>query len=101
MPIYLDPTSLEGQPLILHSIGDADFAVRVADHAAGRIMAKPISGGRRVWFWTLTGPSLPTDLQPSHGEAETLLTAKAALRAKFNAWMAWAKARGHPVLWRG
>lgn len=101
MPTYLDPAALEGQPLTLHRLADDDYSVRVLDHVAGRIMAKPISGGRVVWFWTLTGPYLPADLQPSQGDAETLLEAKAAFRAKFDRWLAWAKDLQHPVMWMG
>ena len=101
MTLYLDPATLEGQQLTLQAIGADDYSVRVLDHLAGRIMAKPLAGGRVVWFWTLTGPYLPVDLQPSSGEAETLLEAKAAFRAKFDAWLAWAKELGHSVAWMG
>jgi hypothetical protein len=54
MPLYLDPATLEGQQQTLHRLSDNEYAVRVRDHQAGRIMAKPISGGRQVWFWTVT-----------------------------------------------
>lgn len=99
MPTYLDPATLEGQQLTLHRLADDDYAVRVLDHLAGRIMAKPVSGGRVIWFWTMTGPYLPADLQPSQGDAETLLEAKTAFRAKFDKWLAWATALQQPVMW--
>lgn len=99
MPRYLDPATLEGQQLTLHEQGEGDYAVRVLDHVVGRIMAKPIAGGRLVWFWTITGPYIPADLLPSNGDADTLLEAKAAFRAKFDAWLAWAKDLAHPVTW--
>lgn len=97
--LYLDPTTLEGQPLLLKTARNNDYTVRVLDHLAGRIMARPISGGRKIWFWTVTGPYLPLHLQPSSGEADTLEEAKAAFRAKFESWLAWATELGHPVAW--
>ena len=99
MPTYVDPAAFEGQPLILKRIGAEDYSVRVNDMVAGRIMAQPRSGGRLVWFWTVTGPYLPDQLRPSHGEAESLEDAKAAFRAKFDKWLAWAALLQHQVMW--
>ena len=99
MSLYIEPATLEGQPLILKAMAPDDYSVRVLERFAGRIMAKPVSGGRVVWFWTVTGPYVPSHLQPSHGEAESLDEAKAAFRAKFDAWLAWAKDLQHPVVW--
>ena len=99
MSRYVDPATLEGQPLILKVIGAQDYSVRVLDRVAGRITIKPLSGGRTVWFWTVTGPYLPGHLRPGDGDADTLEEAKAAFRAKFDAWLAWAKDLQHPVVW--
>lgn len=99
MSLYVEPATLEGQALILKAMAPDDYGVRVLDRLAGRIMAKPLSGRRVVWFWTVTGPYVPSHLQPSHGEAESLEEAKAAFRAKFDAWLAWAKDLQHPVVW--
>lgn len=96
-----DLQKLEGQQLELRAIGADDYSVRILDRTAGRIMAKPISGGRQVWYWTVTGPYLPGDLQPSHGEAETLLEAKAAFRARFDRWLTWAVAQEGKAHWMG
>lgn len=101
MPLYVDPATLDGQQLLLHRINTDDYSVRVLGLVVGRVMVRLGAGGRVVWFWTLTGPYLPVDLQPSSGEAETLLEAKAAFRAKFDTWLAWAKDLGHPVAWMG
>jgi hypothetical protein len=62
-------------------------------------MAKPVSGSRVMWFWTVTGPYVPGDLQPASGDAESLDKAKAAFRAKFDKWREWAMSLGHPVVW--
>lgn len=99
MSLYIEPATLEGQPLILKAMAPDDYGVNVLDRQAGRIMAKPLSGRRVVWFWTVTGPYIPSHLQPSHGEADSLEEAKAAFRAKFDAWLAWAKGLQHPVVW--
>lgn len=101
MPLYLDPSTLKDQQLVLTATAPGDYSVRILDHAAGRIMAKRLAGGREVWFWTLTGPYIPSHLFPGHGEAETLIQAKTEFRAKFDAWLAWAMELGHPVAWHG
>lgn len=92
MPHYVDPAGFERQPLILKRHAEGDYAVIVRDMVAGRIMAQDRSGGRRIWFWTVTGPYLPDQLQPSNGEADSLDGARAAFRAKFDRWLAWAVA---------
>lgn len=101
MPLYLDPSTLEGQQLVLHQAAEGDYVVRILGYAAGRIMVRSVSGSRMLWFWTLTGPYVPGHLQPSNGDAESLLEAKAAFRGKFDAWLGWAKELGHPVAWSG
>lgn len=99
MPHYVDPASFEGQPLILKRYAEGDYGVVVRDLVAGRIMHQPRSFGQKVWFWTVTGPYLPDQLQPSNGEADSLDDAKAAFRAKFNRWLAWAVPLKHMVVW--
>ncbi len=42
------------------------------------------------WLWTITGPYIPPELQPSQGREDTLSKAKAAFRAKFDSWSSWA-----------
>src|SRR4051812_18503854 len=101
MPQYVDPSTLEGQQLILHLIADEDFSVRVLGLLVGRIMIRLNAGNRVAWYWTVTGPYVPDHLRPAEGDAETLLAAKAAFRAKFDAWLAGAKELGHPVAWMG
>jgi hypothetical protein len=101
MPNYVDPFAFEGQPLMLKKRAHDDYAVTVADRVAGRIMAQARSGGRKVWFWTVTGPYLPDHLRPSNGDADTLDEAKAAFRAKFDKWLTWASTLSHQVVWNG
>jgi hypothetical protein len=99
MVAYVDPASLKDVPLMLKQLADGDFSVRVAGRLAGRIMAKPLAGQHEVWFWTITGPYIPLDLQPSSGDAETIEEAKEAFRAKFDRWQEWAETLGHDVVW--
>jgi streptogramin lyase len=68
-------------PLKLKRIGREDFAVMAGNRVAGRIMVKPMASGA-VWFWNVTRPHLPAQLQPSNGEANTLEAAKLAFKAK-------------------
>jgi hypothetical protein len=84
--LYMDPATLRDQQLVLTATAPGDYTVTTLDRSAGRIMLKRLSGGREVWFWTVTGPYIPSHPQPSHGEAETLADAKTAFRAKFDAW---------------
>lgn len=99
MPHYVDPASFEGEPLFLKRQAEGDYAVIVRDMVAGRIMHQPRSFGQKVWFWTVTGPYLPEQLQPSNGEADSLDKAKATFRAKFDRWLAWASRLQHQVVW--
>ena len=52
-----------------------------------------------MWTWSITGVYVPQDLQPSHGTAETPEEAKAAFKAKYDAWLAWAVELDHDVVW--
>src|SRR4051794_3419466 len=97
--LYLDPTTLESEPLLLTALRDNDYSVRVMDHIAGRIITRQVSGASEVWLWTVTGPYLPLHLQPSSGESDGIDEAKRAFREKFDAWLAWASELAHPVAW--
>jgi hypothetical protein len=100
-PSYVDPATLKDEPLILKRIGEGDYSVRAINRVAGRIMLKSVSGSRAVWLWTVTGPYIPSELQPSHGDADSLEDAMAAFRSKFNRWREWAETLGHDVVWNG
>lgn len=97
---YLDPSELQGQQLVLHLLADGDFSVVIGNHVAGRITSRTGTGGRLVWQWKITGPYIPWEMQPFHGEAKSLLGAETAFREKFNAWLARAKEQGRPVMWK-
>lgn len=99
--MLIDPKTLVGQQLRLRKTAEADYTVRVADLAAGRIMRKPVAGGSTVWLWTVTGPYVPPKLQPSHGDAESLDAAKEAFKVKFRAWLLWANSRSGEATWNG
>jgi hypothetical protein len=94
--------TLEGLPLVpkpAYPSAVNDYAIAVGGSTAGRIMLRPKSGGEASWLWTLTGPALPTELAPGHGEATTLQEAKLAFRAKFRDWQVWASARDGEAYW--
>lgn len=101
MPSYVDPADFEAAPLMLKRIGADDYAVTVAGRGAGRILAGTGPGMSVIWTWTVTGPYVPPALQPAHGRVESLDEAKAAFRAKFEAWLVWARTIGRPVAWHG
>ncbi|MFN0191860.1 MAG: hypothetical protein ACKVP5_07760 [Aestuariivirga sp.] len=83
-------------PLLPKRLADDDFAVMAGEFLAGRIMRKSKAFGESVWLWTVTGPYLPPQLQPGHGEADNLDAARAAFRAKFDAWRVWAAQQPEP-----
>ena len=56
MDSYVASPELTDQPLLLKRLAAGDYSVTVKDLRAGRIMQKPLSGGRCVWLWTMTGP---------------------------------------------
>lgn len=99
MPHYVDPAGFEGHPLILRRRSEGDYEVIVRGMGAGRILAQDRSASRRVWLWTVTGPHLPDQLKPGHGEADNIDDAKAAFQAKFHTWQAWAVGQQHMVVW--
>ncbi len=90
---------LHGKPLILRRIGEDDYSVRVADLSVGRIMLKPVSGGSAVWLWSITGPYMPPQLQPSSGDAGSLDDAKTMIKSKWLSWMFYAASRGGEAEW--
>ena len=98
------PQKFTDQPLLLKTTyegAENDHAIHCAGHLVGRIMLTPMSGGAESWLWTMTGPYIPPELQPSQGRADTLAEAKVAFREKFDAWLTWALEQAGPVPWHG
>jgi hypothetical protein len=87
--------------LILKRIAKDDHAVLYGNRSAGRIMLKLKTFGQSVWLWTITGPYVPAQLQPSHGEAQTLEDAKLAFKGKFEAVIALGEREGKAIVWVG
>lgn len=96
MRSYVDTRTLDGHLLQFHALGPGSFGARVGGLTAGEIALKISRGGQR-WCWSVTGPLIPSILQPQSGEADTLAAAQAEFRAKFDAWRRWAQ--GSPALW--
>jgi len=92
----IHPQQFVDQPLLLKTTyegAENDHAILCAGHLVGRIMLTPISGGVESWLWTVTGPYIPPEFQPSQGRADSLAEAKKAVREKFDAWLIWALAQ--------
>ena len=68
---------------------------------AGRIMCRLRSFGEVVWTWSITGPYVPPELQPASGDCAPIDEAKAAFRAKFEAWRNWALGERRAAAWHG
>lgn len=103
-PMNLDPRQFASKPLLLietTSESSVDYSVRCAGYLVGRILRSDLSGGTESWLWTVTGPYLPEELRPSDGREGDLGGAKAAFRAKFDAWLQWALEQDGPVPWHG
>ena len=102
--IAVDPEHLANRPWTMRRTWpDArdDFVVLVDGLSAGRIMCSARSFGEIVWFWSITGPYVPPELQPARGDCATIDEAKAAFRAKFEAWRRWAQGEGRAATWHG
>jgi hypothetical protein len=95
----LDPSAFVGQPLHLHKIGDGDYRVTIRGHTAGRLLRTMRGGNQQVWLWTLTGPYCVAARLGTSGESDHVVTAKLALRACFDAWLAWAIRQNGDVVW--
>lgn len=107
MPCYpANPALFIGRPLTLTKTVIAgetaphDYVVQCGpDWPVGRIYRQDTSSNPDKWVWTVTGPGIPHRLHPSGGRVASLDEAKAAVRAKFNAWLAWAVAQGGEHAW--
>lgn len=96
---YLDPSVLLFQRLIFRRTGKGDYRISLGDRFVGEVKLVRIATMEGAWIWSLVGPCLPDKLQPSHGESDTLTSARAELLAKLLTWLNWAKAEGYPALW--
>ena len=90
MVSYIFPDRFQGVPFIRKEIATNDHCILIDGLVAGRIVSQSRSHGKSVWFWTVTGPYIPSELLPSNGETDTLEEAQEAFRAKFQQWQAWA-----------
>ena len=101
MVSYIYPDRFQGKSFIRHKIATNDFSVLIDGMDAGRIINQARSHGKTVWFWSVTGPYMPPEMQPTNGEAETLEEAQEALKVKFLQWQTWAVAEGKKAAWHG
>ena len=97
MTNFIDPARFTDKTFTYRAIGMDDFSLRIDGLEAGRLMRMTLSFQRVVWFWTLTGPYMPPELQPTNGECETMEEAQEALKAKFWSWHRWALNGGKAV----
>ena len=63
-----------------------DYSILIDGLLAGRIYKTTSRTKTIVWFWTLTGPSIPIELGSHNGVASSLNEAQDHLKAKFVAW---------------
>jgi hypothetical protein len=99
MVSYIYPDRFQGVPFIRKEITKNDYSILIDGLVAGRIINQPRSDGKTVWFWSVTGPYIPPELQPTNGEAETLEVAQQALKVKFLQWQRWAIAESKEAAW--
>ena len=76
-----------------------DYAVMIDGFPAGRILQHKLAFGIVKWFWTITGPALPNELDPGNGYEGTLEEAQEAFKAKFWQWHRFAMGRNVPSTW--
>jgi hypothetical protein len=91
--VRIDPNRFTDKPFTLRKTWPHrpdDFVILIDGFQVGRIMRLRKAFQALVFFWTMTRPNLPAQLEPSNGECETLEGAQEAFKAKFCKWQSWA-----------
>ena len=101
MLIHLSPSCFVGKPMTLRTIAAADYTVEIDGMIAGRILRSERAARRIAWLWTITGHYCGHAGIPTSGDVEDLASARTALRASFDGWLAWAMRQPEPVAWHG
>lgn len=97
----IDPHRFVDKQLVAKAAAENDFVITVDGLAAGRIMLRPVSGGRSEWLWSITGPGMAQAGLASSGTAESLQEARQGFRKAFDRWLAWALQHDGRVWWFG
>ena len=97
MTTFIDPARFTDKSFTRRTRATDDYAIMIDGMVAGRLMRQALSFQRVVWFWSVTGPYMPPELQPTHGECETMEDAQEAFKAKFWSWHRWATIAGKTV----
>jgi hypothetical protein len=101
MLIRISPSRFVGEPMSLRGLADADYAVEIDGMTAGRLLRTGRAARRIAWLWTITGPYIGYAGVATSGDVEELVSAKTALRASFDGWLAWAMRQPRAVAWHG
>ena len=102
LPIKVDPARFTDKPFTRRMTWpDAvdDYQAVIDGLVAARISITMFSGSIPKWSWSITGPYIPPELQPSQGAEDTLEAAQEAFKAKFWQWHRWALEQPHGVKW--
>ena len=101
-PIKVDPVRFTDKPLsrrLTWTDRENDYVVLIDGIRAARIDLTMFAGSVSKWGWSITGPYIPRELQPSQGAEETLEAAQEASKAKFWQWHRWALDQPGGVTW--
>lgn len=101
MLIRVAPSRFPGKPMRLRALADNDYAVEIDGMTAGRILRTERAVRRTAWLRTITGPYCGHASVATSGDVEDLASARTALRASFDGWLAWAMRQPGPVAWHG
>lgn len=92
---------LRGKPLKFSLFLGQDYVAEVDGLRAGWILAGNGPDGRRVWWWTVTGPSCGMARVNNVGRSEQLGVAQDEVRICYNKWLEWALKQPDDVIWFG
>ena len=104
-PIDVDPHRFTGKTFtrrLTWPDRENDYVAIIDGLRAARIDLTMFAGSVAKWGWSITGPYIPPELQPSQGAEDTLEAAQEAFKAKFWQWHEWAlqvAAKGEKVTW--
>ena len=92
-PIKVDPARFTDKPFtrrLTWPERENDYVAIIDGLRAARIEVTMFAGSIPKWTWSITGPYIPPELQPSQGAEDTLEAAQEAFKGKFWQWQRWA-----------
>lgn len=92
---------LRGKPIQFNQFLGQDYVAEVDGLRAGWILSAAEPDGRRIWWWTVTGPSCGMARINNVGRTHQLGIAQDELRKCYQRWLDWALTQDGDIVWFG